>query len=74
VGKFHGVTVLNDDAAFAYAFDLLLLDGDDIRRAPLKERRDRLTKLLRKAKSGIRLSEHIEADGASVFDHACKLG
>jgi len=65
---------VNDDAAFAYAFDLLLLDGDDIRRAPLKERRDRLTRLLRQAKPGIRLSEHIEADGTVVFDHACKLG
>ena len=43
---------VNDDAAFAYAFDLLLVDGDDIRRAPLAERRDRLAKLLRKAKPG----------------------
>jgi bifunctional non-homologous end joining protein LigD len=45
---------VNDDAAFAYAFDLLLVDGEDIRRAAL--------------------SEHIEADGATVFAHACKLG
>ena len=65
---------MNDDLAFAYAFDLLLLDGDDIRRVPLSERRQRLAKLLRKARPGIRLSEHIEADGALVFDHACKLG
>ena len=64
---------VNDEAAFAYAFDLLLLDGADIRRAPLTERKARLAKLLRKAKPGIRLSEHIEADGAVVFDHACKL-
>jgi bifunctional non-homologous end joining protein LigD len=65
---------VNDDTAFAYAFDLLLLDGDDIRRSPLRERRERLGRLLRKAKPGIRLSEHIEADGATVFAHACKLG
>jgi len=30
--------------------------------------------LLRRARPGIRLSEHIEADGALVFDRACKLG
>jgi bifunctional non-homologous end joining protein LigD len=65
---------LNDDAAFAYAFDLLMLEGADIRRAPLTERRNHLAKLLRKAKPGIRLSEHIEADGATVFAHACRLG
>jgi bifunctional non-homologous end joining protein LigD len=33
-----------------------------------------LAKLLRKAKPGIRLSEHIETDGAKVFAHACRLG
>jgi bifunctional non-homologous end joining protein LigD len=65
---------VNDHAAFAYAFDLLLIDGADIRRAPLADRRDRLAKVLRKAQPGIRLSEHIEADGVVVFAHACKLG
>jgi len=45
--------------------------GADIRRKPLS---DRLAKLLRKAKPGIRLSEYIEANGATVFAHACKLG
>jgi bifunctional non-homologous end joining protein LigD len=60
--------------AFAYAFDLLLLDGKDIRRAPLNDRKARLTQLLRKARPGIRLSEHIEADSALVFAQACNLG
>jgi len=49
-------------------------DGDDIRLLPLTERRKRLTKLLRKAKPGIRLSEHIAEDGPLVFAHACRLG
>src|SRR5215213_1672897 len=35
---------LNDSEAFAYAFDLLALDGDDLRLLPLHERRKRLTK------------------------------
>ena len=48
--------------------------GNDIRVKPLSERRRLLAKVLRKAKPGIRLSEHIEADGGIVFAHACKLG
>ena len=45
-----------------------------MRSLPPIERRSRLAKLLRRAKLGIRFSEHIEADGAKVFAHACKLG
>jgi bifunctional non-homologous end joining protein LigD len=33
-----------------------------------------LTSLLTKTPAGIRISEHIEADGETVFRHACKLG
>ena len=34
-----------------------------------------LTKLLRRSHDGIQVVEHIEAaDGATVFEHACKLG
>ena len=65
---------LNDNRAFAYVFDLLMLEDADIRPLPLGERRKQLAKLLRKAKPGIRLSEHIEEDGPLVFAHACQLG
>ena len=65
---------VNDHSAFAYAFDLLMVEDTDIRRLPLSERRNRLAKLLRKAKPGVRWSEHIALDGATVFRHACKLG
>jgi ATP-dependent DNA ligase len=30
--------------------------------------------MLAKAGPGIRLNEHMEGDGATVFRHACKLG
>jgi bifunctional non-homologous end joining protein LigD len=30
--------------------------------------------VLAKAGPGIRFNEHIEGDGATVFQHACKLG
>ena len=45
---------MNDDAAFAYAFDLLALNDADIRRHPVCDRKAQLAKLLRKAKAGIR--------------------
>ena len=65
---------VDDHAVFAYAFDLMMIDGTDIRRVPLTERRKQLGRLLRKAKPGIRLSEHMEGDAAIIFDHACRLG
>ena len=51
-----------------------MVDDADIRRLPLADRRDRLAKLLHKARPGVRWSEHIAVDGATVFRHACKLG
>jgi bifunctional non-homologous end joining protein LigD len=65
---------IRDHEAFAYVFDLLTIDGEDLRRQALAARRAHLQKITRKAKPGIRLSEHIEADGETVFAHACKLG
>jgi putative tryptophan/tyrosine transport system substrate-binding protein len=41
------------------AFDLLELDGDDLRPEPWDVRRETLTSLLRKVRDGIRLSEHL---------------
>ena len=62
-------------AAFLYAFDLLELDGADLRHEPWDTRRATLASLLRKAGKGIRLSGHIDgADGDLVFRHACVMG
>jgi bifunctional non-homologous end joining protein LigD len=61
--------------AFLYAFDLLELDGKDLRREAWEVRRDQLVMLMRQSGNGIRLSEHLDgADGDHVFRHACKLG
>jgi ATP-dependent DNA ligase len=60
--------------AMLYAFDLLELDGTDMRPLPLGERKARLARLLDRRLSGIVLNEHTEEDGATVFRHACKLG
>jgi bifunctional non-homologous end joining protein LigD len=37
-------------------------------------RKATLASVLAKAVPGLRLNEHIEADGATVFAHACKMG
>ena len=63
-----------DRDVILYAFDLLELNGKDQRSLQLEERKERLADLLATAPGGIALSEHIEADGAVVFHHACKLG
>jgi bifunctional non-homologous end joining protein LigD len=57
------------DAAF-YAFDLLWLDGQDLRGLPLLDRKQRLQRLL-KGQAGLLYAEHIEAKGAALFQAIC---
>jgi bifunctional non-homologous end joining protein LigD len=64
----------HDATVFLYAFDLMELNGDDLRREPLEVRKATLASVLAKAALGLRLNEHIEADGPTVFAHACKMG
>jgi hypothetical protein len=56
---------------FLYAFDLIELNGDDLRRA-LEVRKATLARVLAKAEPGIRFNEHIEGGGPTVFAHPCK--
>jgi ATP-dependent DNA ligase len=57
------------------AFDLLAVDGDDIRDQPLHARKARLAKLLAKSRDGIQINEHMAGEiGPEMFEHACKLG
>jgi ATP-dependent DNA ligase len=64
----------HDASVFLYGFDLIELDGEDMRRDPLSVRKATLASLLAHAASGLRLNEHIEADGPDVFHHACMMG
>ena len=64
----------HDEAVFLYVFDLIELNGDDLRREPLEVRKATLASVLAKAGAGLRLNEHIEADGPTVFAHACRMG
>lgn len=59
---------------FLYALDLIELNGDDLRREPLEVRKATLASVLSRAAPGLRLNKHIEADGPTVFAHACKMG
>jgi ATP-dependent DNA ligase len=61
--------------AFLYAFDILELEGQDLRGKRWDNRRVLLAQLLTGASEGIRLCEHIEdTDGAVVFRAACNMG
>jgi hypothetical protein len=60
--------------AMLYAFDLLELDGEDLREMPLGDRKKRLARLIGRRRIGIVLSDHTTEDGALLFVHACRLG
>jgi bifunctional non-homologous end joining protein LigD len=59
---------------FLYAFDLLELNGNDLKREPFEVRKATLASLLRSCSPGVRLNEHLTHDGNVVFRHACKMG
>ena len=56
------------------AFDLLELDGQDLRREPIEKRKVLLAKLLKGSHVSIVLNEHFDEDGAAVYRAACQLG
>jgi bifunctional non-homologous end joining protein LigD len=62
------------ERAVLSAFDLLELDGKDLRRRPIETRKAVLAKLLNGSHLSLVLNEHYEEDGEIVFREACKLG
>jgi bifunctional non-homologous end joining protein LigD len=60
--------------AFMWAFDLIEVDGEDLRGNPLETRKAILRAMIGGRSKGVCFNEHIEGDGAIVFQHACKLG
>jgi bifunctional non-homologous end joining protein LigD len=62
-------------SAFVFqVFDLVYLDGLNLMKAPLRERKAMLEEVLAGAKSKgpLRYSEHIEGNGAQFFKQACE--
>lgn len=61
------------DRFLFYAFDLLHLDGHDLRNAPLVERKALLEALISGRDGRLRYSEHFSEAGGLVLEHACRL-
>lgn len=64
----------HDHAATLCAFDLLELDGADVRSRPIEERKQHLAWALRQTHPGIAINATYVGDGAVVYEHACALG
>jgi bifunctional non-homologous end joining protein LigD len=64
----------HSDRLIYYAFDLLFLDGVDLRPRPLHERKRRLEQLLNITPPGFLYAQHLERDGETVFAQACEMG
>jgi bifunctional non-homologous end joining protein LigD len=60
--------------AVACAFDVLMVNGDDMRRKPFAERKAALGRLLFRTRDGIQYVEHAEGHGDRMFAAACDLG
>lgn len=56
-----------------FAFDLLHLNGDDLRGRPLVERKKRLRRILDPAIGAIVLSEHVKGSGSQLIAKACAM-
>ena len=81
-----GLTSLNDlqadlqsgrhDRMRYFAFDLYYLNGFDLTKVTLLERKDLLQQALADLPAGspIRFSEHLEIDGPTMLEHCCRLG
>jgi bifunctional non-homologous end joining protein LigD len=64
----------HDPDVVLIAFDLLELDGNDLRREPLEVRKQTLASLLRSFLPGVQFNAHLTHLGDIVFQHACKMG
>jgi bifunctional non-homologous end joining protein LigD len=60
--------------AVLVGFDLIELEGEDLRGSPIEYRKRQLSKLVRGPHAGIVLNEFFEGNGKILFEHACKLG
>ena len=58
-----------------YAFEILVSDGQDLRKLPLSMRKANLSQLLARRVDGIFLSDFEQGEiGPDLFRHACMMG
>jgi bifunctional non-homologous end joining protein LigD len=62
------------DELIYFVFDLLHLDGEDVSRLPLLDRKTRLQEFLTRAPAGLRYCEHFTEPGPDVLAAACRIG
>nr|WP_164840683.1 non-homologous end-joining DNA ligase [Sinorhizobium meliloti] len=67
-------SAVESGAIVCYAFDLLYLNGRDLRRLPLRERRRLLEPLVAGREGAVRLSEEVQAEGEEFYRVACAHG
>jgi len=64
----------HDHSAILCAFDVLELDGANLRPSPIEERKQHLAWIRRLSHPGIALSATYNDDGMVIYEHACALG
>ena len=76
ISDFNGLhSRRHDDEVQFYAFDMLVSDGEDLRKLPLTMRKTNLSRLLARRVDGIFLSDFEQGEiGPDLFRHACLLG
>jgi len=76
ISDFNGLhSRKHDDEVQLYAFDILALDGEDLRKLPLHLRKNNLARLLARRPEGIFLSDFERGEiGPDLFRQACKFG
>jgi bifunctional non-homologous end joining protein LigD len=76
ISDFNGVhSRKHDDEVQFYAFDMLVSDGEDIRKLPLTMRKTNLSRLLARRVDGIFLSDFEQGEiGPDLYRHACLMG
>jgi bifunctional non-homologous end joining protein LigD len=76
ISDFNGLhSRRHNDAVQLYAFDILALDGDDLRKLPLHLRKNNLSRLLARRPEGIFVSDFEQGGiGPDLFRQACKFG
>src|SRR5215470_16467563 len=63
----------NAAALVFFLFDLLHLDGEDLRLRPLIERKERLSTLLANTAPSLHFSDHVVGQGPAFYDKACAM-
>jgi bifunctional non-homologous end joining protein LigD len=65
----------HEDEVQLYAFDVLAIDGDDLRGLPLSMRKTNLARLLRRRPDGIFVAPfEVGEIGPDLFRAACRMG